>query len=230
MKSSKQVDFFIQQLENTLTKNADDEISKKQSAYLKNRFQFYGIMKPQRESLLRAQLKGVTIHDEGILIDLLKKLWSKEQREFHYIACDIAEKYQRLITPLSLSFFEEMVRSHSWWDTVDRIAANLIGRTILEYPEYQSMTKEWIKDPDMWIRRTAIIFQLRFKERTDEQILFDHCQLTMHEKEFFIRKAIGWALREYSKTSPKPVKSFIDTYRESLSPLSIREGSKYIAK
>lgn len=165
-----------------------------------------------------------------MFVNILDRLWHKEQREFQYTACDIAEKYLMLASNQAIPFFENMIRTKSWWDTVDKIASNLIGPTILKYPKSKLILDDWIRDSNMWIRRSAILFQLRYKYETDEQLLFKYCRHAMHEKEFFIQKAIGWALREYSKTSPSSVINFIDKYRSKLSSLSIREGSKMISK
>jgi len=121
-----------------------------------------------------------------------------------------------------------MIRTNSWWDTVDTIAPNLVGHLVKTHHELTKLMDQWIEDPYLWIRRAALLHQLRWKEMTDEETLFRYCQKTMHEKDFFIRKAIGWVLREYSKTNPRSVKKFIAKYQSNLSPLSIREGSKYL--
>lgn len=230
MSSTVNIDSFLICLEKLFKENANPEIARKQSDYMKNHFHFLGIQKPLRKSLLQSTLNELSIQNESIFVNILNQLWHKEQREFHYTACDIAEKYLILASSQTIPFFEKMVRTKSWWDTVDKIASNLLGPTILRYPKSKLIMDDWIRDSNIWIRRSALLFQLRYKEKTDEEVLFKYCRQTMHEKEFFIQKAIGWALREYSKTSPRSVINFIDKYRSKLSSLSTREGSKIILK
>jgi 3-methyladenine DNA glycosylase AlkD len=127
-----------------------------------------------------------------------------------------------------LQTYANMIRMKSWWDTVDDIAANLVGMLLLDHPELVQAMDDWIQDEFLWIRRTALIFQLKYKQQTDCTRLFGYCTTVMHERDFFIRKAIGWALRQYSKTDPIAVKQFIQTHQHALSPLSVKEGSKYV--
>jgi 3-methyladenine DNA glycosylase AlkD len=127
-----------------------------------------------------------------------------------------------------LEIFEYLIRTKSWWDTVDDIAANLVGPLLSDYPELIKVMDSWIQDENIWIRRTALIFQLKWKKQTDTNRLFTYCGQVMHERDFFIRKAIGWALRQYSKTDPVAVKQFIQDNQFKLSPLSIKEGGKYV--
>jgi 3-methyladenine DNA glycosylase AlkD len=204
---------------------ANPEIALKQSAYMRNLFPFLGITKPQRELLEKEIFKKASLQDLPLL---LQKLWEQDHREFHYTALCFAQRHRKLLTPEILPLLETMIRTKSWWDTVDTIAPHLIGHLVKTHPELIKVMDLWIDDPYLWIRRAALLFQLRWKKETDEKRLFSYCQKTMHEKDFFIRKAIGWVLREYSKTHPASVKSFISCHRSNLSPLSIREGSKYL--
>lgn len=199
-----------------------------QAAYMKNQFSFLGIAKPERASLEKTVFKQYPISTEKELIEALQLLWQKNEREFHYSACELAVRYKKLWTPQTLASFEYMIRTKSWWDTVDDIAANMVGMLIFQYPELIPHMNAWIVDEHMWIRRSALLFQLRWKLHTNKDQLFLYCTKTMHEKEFFIRKAVGWVLREYSKTNPDAVRDFITIHRANLSGLSIREGSKYI--
>lgn len=129
-----------------------------------------------------------------------------------------------------LDVFEKMIRTHSWWDTVDIISSKLVGTLIFQHrTDLQSVMEKWIIDADsFWIQRCALIFQLSYKGDTDEDMLFRFCSTRMKDSEFFIRKAIGWALRQYSKTNPSAVRRYIQENEEGLSNLSKREGSKYI--
>ncbi len=216
------------QLEKLLLPLSNKELAAVQRKYLKNNFDFIGIQKPVLLKVQQDLLKQFPIKHEEELIEVVTQLWQKHEREYHYLACNIAQKFHRLWTPNMFPLFETMIRTKSWWDTVDTIAANLIGPLVARYPLLKSTLDFWIRDEYMWARRTALIYQLRYKKNTDYKRLFMYCSATMHEKEFFIRKAIGWALREYSKTNPAHVATFIETNKNNLSYLSIKEGSKYI--
>lgn len=218
---------MINTLQETFALHADLQKAQWQTAYMKNHFSFLGIAKPMRAKLEKEVFKTHPLHTQDELIKILNDLWSTDARELQYTACELAYYYKKFWSPTILLTFEYMIRTKSWWDTVDDIAANLVGDLIFKYPELIMIMDRWIDDSNLWIRRSALLFQLRWKKDTDKTQLFRYCTKTMHEKDFFIRKAIGWVLREYSKTNPQAVKQFIDTHRHSLSTLSIREGSKY---
>jgi 3-methyladenine DNA glycosylase AlkD len=219
---------LVHHLETSFKTASDASIAAKQSAYMRNLFPFLGVQKPLKDQLQRPIFKEHCPTHEKELINTLKILWDQEAREYQYSACDLAIYAKKLWTPAIFATFEKMIRQKSWWDTVDDIAANLIGKLLLKHPELVTTMDDWIQDECLWIRRTALIYQLTWKQETDAGRLLRYCETTMHEKDFFIRKAIGWALRQYSKTQPQVVKKFIQKNRSSLSPLSIREGSKYL--
>jgi 3-methyladenine DNA glycosylase AlkD len=203
-------------------------LAKKQSDYLRNLFPFFGITKPQMRLLGKAWVKSIYLKNQKELKSMVRELWHKNEREFHYAAVELIKHNKKLHSVDFLESYEMMIRQQSWWDTVDDIASNLVGNHLKSYPELIKKMDLWIDDENFWIRRTALLFQLKYKDLTDEKRLFSYCQKRMREKEFFIRKAIGWSLREHSKTHPKSVKNFIHTHRDHLSPLSFKEASKYL--
>ncbi|MDX8431745.1 MAG: DNA alkylation repair protein [Candidatus Algichlamydia australiensis] len=219
---------MISYLKNEFLENAAEEERSGMEAYLKNHFPFYGIKKPLRAILMKETCRKFPIKTQTDLFKIIKTLWGEKKRELHYAAIDIADHNHKLFDQNALGIFEELLRKNSWWDTVDRISSTHIGPLSLKFPKLNCEIDRWILDKNMWIRRSAIIYQLKHKEKTDEQRLFSHCKSCMHEQEFFIRKAIGWALRQYSKTNPESVKKFIHKFREKLSPLSLKEASKYL--
>lgn len=219
---------FIHHLEQTFTKAANPNIATKQSAYLRDLYPFLGIKKPVQMQLEKEIFKQYPLKEPDQLEEVLFYLWKKEEREYQYTAMHLAKHYRKFSTATDLGIYEWMIRNKSWWDTVDEIASNLVGSLVIKYPELLKMLDQWIEDPDLWIRRSALIFQLKWKEKTDEKRLFNYCEQTMHEKEFFMRKAIGWALRQHSKIDPKTVAAFIHNNHTHLSPLSIREATKYL--
>ena len=163
---------------------------------------------------------------ESELLNLANELWNLEQREFHYVGSDTLKKDKSMLTPSALNTLKRLIIDNSWWDTVDTLAAHLIGQIILNFPETGQIMDTWIEDDNMWVRRTAILHQLQFKIKTNENRLFCYCEKCMDEKEFFIRKAIGWALRQYSYTNMKSVFDFVHAHEDKLSHLSKRDDMK----
>ncbi|MBA3722342.1 MAG: DNA alkylation repair protein [Parachlamydiaceae bacterium] len=219
---------FIKTLESQFKKASQPTIAARQTAYLRNLFPFLGLTKPHRVILEKEVFKQYPLREESELIEILHTLWGKEHREYQYTALTLARRYKNFHTPQMLHTFEYMIRNKSWWDSVDDIASNLVGQLIFDNPVMITQMDNWIQDPNLWIRRTALIFPLKWKDETEEKRLFGYCEKTMHENDFFMRKAIGWTLRQYSKFNPKAVKLFVNRNKESLSPLSIREASKYL--
>lgn len=219
---------FISKLRQSLVEHQESEFAAWQTAYMRDQFVFFGVRKPRLIEILTPLMKQFPCKDEADLKELIEFLWKQKEREFHYAAMILAKKHLRIASPSILDTFEVMIRCHSWWDTVDEIAAHLIGGLAKHYPELVSQLDSWIVDDDLWIRRTAVIYQLRWKDKTDEKRLFSACLKLGHEKEFFIQKAIGWALREYAKTNPNAVQTFLDTHGKKLSSLSLREAQKHL--
>lgn len=221
---------LIQSIQRAFEASRNPTIAKWQGKYMKDLFPFFGIQKPVRAVLQKELLKATHIREEKELFALVELLWEKQEREFHYFACDLCIKSLPICSANALDHLEKMIRKHSWWDSVDTIAAHLVGPFLQRYPERKKELDRWIDDPHLWIRRSALIFQLRYKQETDHDLLFAYVKKRMGEKEFFIRKAIGWALREYAKTDPKKVMLFVKTYSTLLSPLSVREATRRLLK
>lgn len=221
---------IIPQLEQSFLAVKNSAIAEKQAAYMRNNFVFLGLPKPTRAGIQKAIFKEHRLQNSDALRETILALWGKQEREFHLAAMDLALLHKKLWRPDFLNLFEYMIRTHSWWDTVDTIACNMVGPLVKKYPELMPTMDAWIGDEYMWTRRSALLFQMRWKHETDEKILYAYCKKVAHEKEFFIRKAIGWILREYSKSNAQSVKVFVDEHKHILSPLSVREGSKYLTK
>ncbi|MEI5908290.1 DNA alkylation repair protein [Bacillus spongiae] len=203
------------------------EQAKMMERYMRNQFPFLGIKTPERTLLLRRffQEHGKpTFHQLNSIIEVL---WNEPEREFQYVGLSLLEKNKKKLTVKQLPWIETLVTTKSWWDTVDHLASSItgeIGKRDMEGS--QKILEEWVTSDNMWLNRTAILFQLKFKESTDAEILFKFIRLHKESNEFFLQKAIGWALREYSKTNPDLVINFIEA--EPLASLSKREGLKYI--
>lgn len=201
--------------------------AKPMEAYMKNQFSFLGIRAGERKKLLARFLK-----EQGEPVDLLglvKILFQEEEREFQYVAIDLLSRYGKKQPSEAISVYEELVVQKSWWDTVDGLAGTVISNHFAMYPELiPSYNAKWIDGDNIWLARTAILFQLKYKEKTDTELLFSNCEKWLDSKEFFIQKAIGWALRQYAKESPEEVRYFVKSH--SLAPLSKREALKHIGE
>ncbi len=204
---------------------ADPGKAEKMAAYMKNRFHFLGLPGPVRKELQRDILRDKT-REPSVDWEWVRWLYSFPQREFHYLAVDYLRKTVRKMQPDDLSQLRSLIQTHSWWDTVD-LLAGVVGELVRRYPDLkESRVKSWISDEDFWIRRVSVLFQLKFRNQTDTQFLSMAIAGNLGSSEFFINKAIGWALREYSKTDAEWVVEFIENHE--LSNLSRREASKYL--
>lgn len=201
------------------------------AAYMKTDMPFWGIQKPDREPIYRQLAKDFTPSNHDEYSQVIRKIWNGKHREEKYAALDYAVRCKKFIDTSMIPLYEELVRDGEWWDLVDPLATLLVGVAFLnDQKTVKPIMKKWIDDDDMWIRRTAILSMNKHKEKTDEKLLYDFCLRRSHEKEFFIRKAIGWALREYSYKAPDSVSKFLKENRSKLSPLSYREGAKQLVR
>lgn len=204
--------------------SSDAENAMKMAAYMKNKFPFLGIAKPERAKLSKDFLKN---RKQDTCIDWLFvfKCYSMPEREFHYLALDYLLLLKERLKLEDIGNIEELITTNSWWDSVDCLDA-IVGDMCLKYPELkESAILKWIYSDNIWLKRVAIDFQLRYKENTDTDILSKAILSNCNTQEFFINKAIGWSLREYSKVNKEWVKNFLDNNK--LSSLSVREASKY---
>lgn len=212
-----------------LARVAEPEKAAGMQAYMKTDMPFYGVQKAGRTVVLRRLRKEFTpkTHDE--YLDLCTALWELPHREEKYLAQGVASSFRRFIVPESLELYRRFIVEGAWWDFVDETATHLIRELVLAYPSPTwPIVDRWNEDEDIWLRRTSILCQIGAKERTDSRRLFAYCLACAHETEFFIRKAIGWALREYAKTDPMAVARFVETHRDVLAGLSYREATKHI--
>lgn len=203
--------------------NPDDAVAMK--AYMKNKFEFLGVKTPARRKLAKAFFKPQT--DLVIDWNFINEAWNYPYRELQYTALDYLEIRKNLLTPSDLPHLKKLAQTKSWWDTVDFLD-RLVGSIIARFPETKATILSWSCDEDIWLRRLAIDHQLLRKEETDTELLEKILVNNLGQAEFFINKAIGWALRDYSKTNPDWVRDFIERYRAEMAALSIREGSKYL--
>jgi len=197
--------------------------------YMKTDMPFYGVQKPGRTPILRRLVSEFAPEDRDHYENLVLALWALPHREEKYLAQGLAVSYEQYMVPDSLPLFRRMITEGAWWDFVDETATRMVQYLIVNHGDETWPTVDnWVDDDDMWLRRSAIICQVGAKEHTDPERLLRFCQQRAFEEEFFIRKAIGWALREYAKTDADLVAGFVNDHREELSGLSFREATKHI--
>ncbi|MFD9307050.1 DNA alkylation repair protein [Streptomyces sp. NPDC060048] len=198
------------------------------AAYMKGVAPFLGIRTPLRRELSRAVTKNTPKPDEADCVALALRCWELPEREYHYFAADYLRRHVARCSSGFLPLVRQLITTVPWWDTVDTLAAHTVGPLVAADPSLTAVMDEWIGDDDLWVARTALLHQLRYKSATDADRLFAYCRRQGGHPDFFVRKAIGWSLREYAKTDPGAVRAFVATERESLSPLSVREALKNV--
>lgn len=215
----------IEELEKRLLLVADASQAQPMKAYMKNNFDFLGVRTPDRRTVAKQFFKD--FKDQGIDWDFVGACWAKPYREFQYIAIDYLVTKKKDLALAALPRLKKLAQTKSWWDSIDGLD-KLVGKIVLDNPEAKQTILEWSVDDDFWLRRVAIDHQLLQKEKTDTELLETILVNNLHQTEFFINKAIGWSLRDYSKTNPEWVRVFLAKYSSQMASLSIREASKYI--
>lgn len=206
----------------------DPSRAKGMSAYMKNRFPFLGISSPERRRLAQDALAGLPRPDEGDLAALARLCWERSEREYQYAAIDQLRKAAKRLSPDFLTELRWLIVTKSWWDSCDPLAGTVVGGVVMRFPQAVPLMEKWIGDENLWLRRAALLHQLKSKEACDQARLFRFCEVTMEEKDFFIRKAIGWALRQHARIAPEEVTRFLLENRRGLSGLSFREAAKHL--
>ena len=223
-------DYQINDLTRLFKQNAHGENALRMAQYMKGHFLFFGIKSTMRRELQREWWRGRSIQSENELQSIIEALWDLDEREYQYVGLDLGKRYKKFFAPNSIAFIQKLVITKSWWDTVDAMASHFTGAVVFNNPETGKVMDGWIDHENMWMRRTAILHQLNFKDRTDPDRLFHYCEQRMGEKEFFIRKAIGWALRQYSYIDSKSVVQFVKDHESELSTLSKTEALKALKR
>jgi 3-methyladenine DNA glycosylase AlkD len=218
---------YLQILKNTLEPHANSEEAVFMKKYMKDQFEFFGIKTPLRKELIKSLLIKKLLPSRENLLILIRELWSMPQREYQYVGMVLTEKCLARLLLSDHALFHFMITHKSWWDTVDFIAAHLVGKHLKKNPELVPiLVEDWSCSGNLWLQRATLLFQLQYRQATDRELLTRLIMQYRHDQDFFMRKAIGWVLREYSKTDPSWVSHFICTHE--LSTLSRKEGMKWI--
>lgn len=195
-------------------------------SYMRDKFVFYGIKSIPRRAVYKALLKEAQKNERVDWI-LLTRCWQDEHREFHYFVVDYLIGMKKFLTYNDIDEIWRFIKTKQWWDTIDMLST-VVGFIVANDGRGADLMLKWSVNDDFWVRRIAIIHQLHQKQKTNVELLERVIVNNLGSSEFFINKAIGWSLRDYSKTNPVWVKGFLDRYRSELSSLSIREAKKYL--
>jgi len=212
----------------------DPERAAGQQAYMKSTMPYHGITYPEIRSICRAVFREHPPQSSQDWKDTVLQVWrGATHREQRYAALELLghKPCRAYWGPELIDVLEEVIVTGAWWDYVDQVAINMVGPLLSSYPDrITPILRQWSVEESVWLRRSAILAQLKFKERTDSALLFEFMEPSLEEKEFFLRKAIGWALREYSRTESDLVIDYIAVNRDRLSGLSRREGLRNLKK
>ena len=216
-------------LQRSFEENKDEVRAVKSAQYMKNLFVYYGVDATNRKSIQKKWFEELKANSSDIdRWELIREMWEKEQREIHYVAIDWLNSFKiNTIQQEDIVHLEWLLTNHSWWDSVDAIASNYLGNYFKKFPkESKSIIEKWRNSENMWLNRSCLIFQLKYKNDVDFDLLKSLIRQYQPNKEFFIQKAIGWSLRQYSKFNPEAVRAFVQEI--NLQGLAKREATKYL--
>jgi 3-methyladenine DNA glycosylase AlkD len=217
---------YVEALYQAALNHKNEEEAIRLSNYMRNQFSFIGLRAPQLKEVFKQHVKNHGLPAKEELHVIINSLWELEEREMQMAGLLLLDLMKKQFTEEDLSLLKYIITTKPWWDTIDHIAKKHFGYYLEKFPHTrQPIVDSWIASGNIWLIRSCILFQLGYKEKTDVAMLEDIISRTCHTKEFFINKAIGWALREYAKQDPEKVIEITNTY--SLSNLSRREALKH---
>ena len=209
-----------------LEENRNELLAESMSKYMQDKFRFLGVRGATRTEIYKKYFPDAR-KTKTIDWDFVENCWNKEEREFQYVVVYYLKAMQKFLKREDILRLKYLIVTKSWWDTID-LLAKVVGSLIIRIEGYDQIMLEWSKDSNIWLRRVAILYQLSLKDKVDKQVLDKILVNNLGDSEFFINKAVGWALRDYSKYNPEWVIEFIKKNKENMANLSIREASKYI--
>jgi 3-methyladenine DNA glycosylase AlkD len=222
------IEHYFTDLSQAFKENSDPVKAAGAKTYMRNKSEFYGLTSPVRRQLLKEFISKTGLPPYESLSEMVHYAWDQPQREWQYVAMEITEKFVKKAGPELIDVAEWMIIHKSWWDSVDFVAPNIAGMLFKRFPEIKTYyIEKWMQSDYLWLQRSCLIHQLRYKKSTDVTLLFDLCERLADHPDFFIRKAIGWSLRQYSKFSPEAVIEFVNDHQ--LSNLSRKEALKVVS-
>ncbi len=219
---------LIPELRRALEAVAQPERAPAMQAYMKHRFEYLGVPTPERRRATKSFLAAGRDATAAQLLATAGVCWDQPEREFQYVATDLLSRWKARLGSDSLAAVEHLIRTKSWWDTIDALASHVVGSIVAADPSLSATMDAWIDDPDFWIARTAILHQLGYGADTDADRLFAYVDRRCADTEFFIRKASGWALRQYARHDPEAVRAYVLDRGDRLSGLTRRQALKHL--
>ncbi len=214
---------YTQGVIEVFSSHANPDTAAPMAKYMKNKFEYFGIKSPLRKEISKPFLERIHLPPVGDVPIIIREFWVQPQRELQYFAMTLFQKYTKSSPSDWIDLYEDVITKKSWWDTVDGLAAWNVGDHFVKFPDQLTpYTQRWMDSENIWLQRSCLLFQLRYNERTNFDLLKSYIIPLSSSKEFFIRKAIGWALRQYSKVNPMAVMEFVKD--QPLSNLSKREA------
>jgi 3-methyladenine DNA glycosylase AlkD len=214
---------FVTAVEHKLIPLTDPALAKPMAAYMKDQFEFLGIKTPAR----RVATKTLIRQQREEVMGCAETLWTLPYREYQYVACDLLERHAKSLPAAALARVTKLAAQKSWWDTVDALA-KVAGTILQNFPELIARMETLATHRNMWLRRVAILHQLGYGSETDIDRLFRLCLANAADPEFFIRKAIGWALRQTAHHDPAAIRKFLKQQSVKFSNLTLREAGKHL--
>ena len=218
----------FENLSTDLRAAANPDKAPRMAAYMKDQFSFLGLTSPERRRLQKPFMAVALTAKPDEVLDIADLCWEADEREFQYVGSDLLRARAKSLRATDLDRLYARIVDKSWWDTIDALAAHPVGILVTRFPDLGEVMDTWIDDPNIWVARTAILHQLRYKEAVDQERLFSYVIKRADDTEFFIRKALGWALRSYSFVAPDQVQSFVAEHEHELSGLTKREALKHL--
>jgi 3-methyladenine DNA glycosylase AlkD len=220
---------YARDLKTLFIKHANPKNAGPMKRYMRDQFDYVGLKGPQMGELLRQHIASHGLPGLADLDQILRDLWALPQREFQYAAASLLGRLEKQLPATFIRTLEYLIVTKSWWDTVDTISAGTLAVHFWRYPRVKERSlAKWRKSTNFWLRRASILFQLNYKYETDFALMQDIIRENLGSKEFFINKAIGWALRQYTRVDPQGVRRFVA--ETPLHPLSAREALKWLQK
>ncbi len=218
---------YVASLRTLFEQNANPAQAAPMKKYMRDQFEYLGIKSPQLKALFRQMVQENGYPSANEIDHVIRELWGLPEREYQYAAISLMERLEKKLPSNAIKTLAYMIVHKSWWDTVDNIS-HTVGVHFKRYPEVrEKYLSQWRASQNLWLRRTAILFQLDYKEQTDFALLCEIIRENLDSNEFFINKAIGWSLRQYARIDPKSVTKFVNS--TPLHPLSRREAMKHLA-
>jgi 3-methyladenine DNA glycosylase AlkD len=229
---SRMVDSFaddlVGRLRDAFGRARDPEKAVQAEAYMRDQFPFLGLGAVRQRAVAREVLKDMAAPGEKELKAVVKACWALPEREYQYFACDYLRAHVEVPGPGFLAVTRKLITTKSWWDTVDPLSTRFVGDLVRRHPRLVARMDDWAADDNKWLVRTAILHQLHYGAQTDTGRLFGYCTQQAGHPDFFVRKAVGWALRHYARTDPAAVREYLADQGWRLSALSVREAAKHL--